>query len=265
MGYVKVSTIIQKDSMTDELRNSLWNVLYSRLWSNDTFMNGDHYETGEFENFIKYLQAHYFKKLIDELPYHTNDKLSYLKAHFFECKWNEVYDFLEFCNSLTRGKITDNINSILKRELSAYRLIDGIFAPITDKQEIEAVEELLSDDHNLFRGVTVHINTALKMLSDKKNPDYRNSIKESISAVESICKVITGKKKATLSGALQTLEKEKKFHKSLKEGFVKLYGYTNDADGIRHALMAESTVDVDDAKYFLLSCTSFINYLKTKI
>jgi hypothetical protein len=36
--------------------------------------------------------------------------------------------------------------------------------------------------------VSEHLNTAIGFLSDRKNPHYRNSIKESISAVESLMK-----------------------------------------------------------------------------
>jgi hypothetical protein len=51
----------------------------------------------------------------------------------------------------------------------------------------------------------------------------------------------------------------------MKNAFLNLYGYTSDANGIRHAMMDEPNLTADDAKFFLLVCTSFINYLKTKI
>ena len=76
----------------------------------------------------------------------------------------------------------------------------------------------------------------MSFLSDRKNPDYRNSIKESISAVESICKIIAEDEKTTLAKALTKLKKRIEIHGSLEEGFKKIYGYTSDADGIRHAI-----------------------------
>jgi len=63
----------------------------------------------------------------------------------------------------------------------------------------------------------------------------------------------------------QVLEKKERLHPALKDGFTKLYGYTNDDDGIRHAMLDEPNIDQSDAKYFLLSCTSFINYLKANL
>ena len=34
--------------------------------------------------------------------------------------------------------------------------------------------------------------------------------------------------------------------------------------GIRHALLQEPTLDSDDARFMLVSCSAFVNYLKTK-
>jgi hypothetical protein len=100
------------------------------------------------------------------------------------------------------------------------------------------------------------------LFSDRKSPDYRNSVKESISAVEAICKIITGDEKATLGQALKKLEdKGLHLHAALRNAFSSLYGYTNDAEGIRHALLEEPTLDFDDAKFMLVSCSAFVNYL----
>jgi hypothetical protein len=89
---------------------------------------------------------------------------------------------------------------------------------------------------------------------------YRNSIKESISAVEAMCKLAAHDDKATLGQVLPKMG----LHPALRDGFNKLYGYTNDADGIRHALLEESTLTFDDAKFMLVACAAFINYLKAK-
>lgn len=53
-------------------------------------------------------------------------------------------------------------------------------------------------------------------------------------------------------------------HPALRGAFQKLYGYTSDADGIRYALLEESNLDFEDAKFMLVSCSAFVNYLKAK-
>jgi hypothetical protein len=50
-------------------------------------------------------------------------------------------------------------------------------------------------------------------------------------------------------------------HPALQQGFSQLYGYTNDADGIRHAMMEVSNLHFEDALYILVSCSAFISYL----
>src|SRR5690606_13229916 len=103
-------------------------------------------------------------------------------------------------------------------------------------------------------------------LSNREHPDYRNSIKESISAVEAISKQIAGDSKTTLGKALSKIERKGQvdLNPSLKSGFSSIYGYTNDADGIRHALMGTSNLEAEDAKFMLISCSAFINYLIVK-
>ena len=104
------------------------------------------------------------------------------------------------------------------------------------------------------------------MLADRKAPDYRNSIKESISAVEALCNIITGNSSATLGKALSEIEKKHNLHPALKNAFSSLYGWTCDAGGIRHALEENNTiVEFEDAKFMLVSCSAFINYLKAKL
>ena len=55
---------------------------------------------------------------------------------------------------------------------------------ITADKEIQSIEEAISNTSKL-KGVQ-HVKTALSLLADRKNPDFRNSIKESISTVKAI-------------------------------------------------------------------------------
>lgn len=83
--------------------------------------------------------------------------------------------------------------------------------------------------------------------------------------MESLSRTITGKPSVTLGEALKVLGRSGKIHPALETAFLKLYGYTCAKGGIRHAMLEEPNLTVADAKFFLLSCTSFINYLKSKL
>lgn len=78
-----------------------------------------------------------------------------------------------------------------------------------------------------------------------------------------MCQIIVGDESAVLSTALKRLEDNGTvIHPSLKLAFTKLYAYTCDQGGIRHAEgMFESNVTFEEAKFMLVSCSAFINYL----
>ena len=131
---------------------------------------------------------------------------------------------------------------------------------ITDPIEIKEIEDCLDIQ---FQGAKSHIQKALGFLADREHKDYKNCIKESISAVESICEIIVEDTNATLGKALKAL-KDKKIgiHPALEKAFSSLYGYTSDEGGIRHAEgLFESDVSFEEAKYMLVSCCAFVNYL----
>jgi hypothetical protein len=133
---------------------------------------------------------------------------------------------------------------------------------MTSKQEIDEIEKALKVP---LRPVQEHLKCSLDRMADRKNPDYRNSMKEAISAVESICKIITKDDKAKFGQALKEIEELLKLHPVLTSAFDKLYGYTSDADGIRHALKDEPNIDIEDARFMLVSCSAFVNYLIGKL
>lgn len=182
--------------------------------------------------------------------------------------WYRVYDLVEFLvtrdiSDSHRPSFVDSVNRVLRQETSGYRFVSGRFVQITSEEEIAAVEKVQALGDSL-KPVRDHFNQALVHLSDRTKPDYRNSIKESISAVESLSKIISGLPSATLGPALNAIDKTAHLHTSLKEAFQKLYGYTSDAQGIRHSLMDESDLDLEDAKFMLVFCSAFVNYMIVK-
>ena len=258
-GLKPVAEVIQTDSMNSELRISLWNTLDVFVWSKDSATNR---QLIEFVS--KELWFDFFKKPIDSRPEYAFLILAEIREYFFACEWFEVYDFLEFVvGTLPRIRLVKPLNFILERELSGYRFVSGHLTDITNAQELEMLETALADSQ--FAGVAAHLQQALDLYAKRKNPDHRNSIKESISAVEGMARIVSGNPRAMLGDALKAIEKKGLLHKALKDGFIKLYGYTSDSGGIRHAMMDEPKLTAADARYFLLSCTSFVNYLKAQI
>lgn len=161
-----------------------------------------------------------------------------------------------------RNELYNCFNNIFAKEYVGYRFINGEISPISDEMEVDTIKKALC---NKYQPVAEHIAKANTLLADRDNPDYENSIKESISAVEALCEIFTGLKgkEATLGNMLKKLEdKGVIIHGGLKTAFNVLYGYTSDANGIRHAGdIGGSASTFEEAKFMLVSCSAFVNYL----
>ena len=264
-GLKPIKDTFQTDNIDDDLRARLWNTLTIYYWKHiGEWLS---YDTNS-ELLVHMLWHHYFKKPMDTINDHWESTYKVIREYFFNCKWYEVYDFVEFMGNNsqtteTNPKFKKACNITLEQEVSAYRFIDGKISQITSDEEIAEIEQAIGAS-NKQKPVTNHLKASLNLLSDRKNPDYRNSIKESILAVEAICNLIAQTDKTTLGQALKKIENKLELHPALKKAFDSLYGYTSDAEGIRHSLLDEPNLDFEDAKFMLVSCSAFINYLKIK-
>jgi hypothetical protein len=269
IGITKPKSVIQLNSMDDSLRNKLWNVLYLQLVN--PIMDAEWHETLDttFNNFFISLWNSHFELPIDTIPHYKEDACEILRRKFYKAAWYEVYNLIDFIYSnpcpIDKHVLKNTINKVLEIELAGYKYVGDELVPITEENEIKEIENVLNNASKYsFSGVKLHIESALNILSNKENPDYRNAIKESILAVESISQILTGDNKAELGKALTMLKGKIDIHAALEQGFKKIYGYTSDADGIRHALLEKDTLAIEDARYMLVSCSAFVNYLIVK-
>jgi len=256
--------------MDAPLRNRLWNLVTFNYWKTA----GHNYvpENRDIDILTGRLWHSYFKKPYDTRPKWWNELLAELREYFFSCPWYAVYDFLEFVVSnydnkyqVDPDKFMNACNYVLETELSAYRFVGREIVPFTSEEEIAAIEKALNEATSPSP-IRHHLQRSLELLSDREKPDYRNSIKEAISAVEALCRIILGNEKAELGQALREIEAKGTvpLHAALKSAFVKIYSYTSDADGIRHALMEEAELSLEDAQFMLVACSAFVNYLLSK-
>ncbi len=255
---------IQTDSFDLKLRASLWN-LCRRYWLTQSdksarLVDDDIYELAEA------LYEHYYKLPVDELPYDSFEFLDSQRKYFMDSTWYNVLEIIEFLcqvyesDANRKMQFQNNMNFVLEREKAGYRIIDGMFVPITSQTELDEVGATLTAKGK-FSPASEQIKTALSLYSKRPEPDYRNSIKESISAIEATSKIISAKENASLTEALREIDTRHSLHDAFKQGVTKLYGWTSDAGGIRHALTDAPDVDEADARFMLVSCSAFVNYL----
>lgn len=264
IGRRPIKNIIQKDSMDEDLRNGLWNAFQVAVLD---VLDGhcDRISESPYGQLFRQLWSDFFKYPLDTLNNHWKTTRERIRKGYFGVKWYDVYDFIEFIAQNLSGSdkeiFVGSCNSVLEKELSAYRFIGDRIGEITNEAEISAIEAALADS-SPFAGINKHLQSALEKFTDRKNPDYRNSIKESISAVEGMARLITGDSKSTLGKAIKRLKDNNLvLHPALEDAWSKLYGYTSDSGGIRHAMLEESKIRSGDAKYMLVSCSAFVSYL----
>lgn len=276
IGVTQPALGLHLDSMTTELRVSLWN-LFVDLY--------DGRDEAYWSKIAAYVAKYFRKYPVDDLPYRAWELRDWLKEYFFSLSWYDAFNFLEFIvknhgvatekrsnggydvyrHPMSVDKLEVAVNRILERENSAYRFIAHVLSPISEQVEFEEVQKAATELRGAgLDGARKHINTALDLFSKRPNPDYRNSIKEAISAIESIAKQVGAQKSDGLTPALRALGEKAGLHGALRSAFERLYGYTSDESGIRHAILEESTVGFEEAKYMIVACSAFANYLAAK-
>jgi len=264
-GFKSARQSIQIDSMSPDLRNTLWNILQIYVWADG---NKSAVYVGsqpqQIRTLCHKLWFDYFKQPLDTMDRLWVNVIRVLRKDFFECEWYEVYDFVEFVTNSyppKRDQLVRACNQMLEREASGYRFLGGVLSPITDKAEIDEIDRALEGPAD---PVHTHLRRALELLSDRANPDYRNSIKESISAVESLVVATVGEK-GTLGQLIKKMEEDVGLHPALRTAFSSLYGYTSDQDGIRHAILELQHIGFEDAKFFLVVCSAFVNFVRGRL
>jgi hypothetical protein len=256
IGITEPKSILQVDSIDSDLRNGLWQACiehYLRKY-NDRYVLDS-----RFKSHMQNIYVNFFKLAGDKVPYGYDQGIAAVRRWFFEANWWDVYNFIEFLVSGGNIQFIGRVAFFLEREKSGYRIINKQFVPITDPIEVAAVSEAALVGA-AFAGTRQHMQTAIALFSRKPEPDYRNSIKEAISAVESAARVVTGDSKATLGAALKKINAKMAIHPALRDAMNKLYGYTSDEGGIRHALLEESNIDEVEAKFMIVACSAFVNF-----
>lgn len=271
-GHRAVQRVIQVDDVDDALRTRLWNVMVNHVFggpNDDASLLAPLRPGMRIYPLAATIYEEYLGAALDDLPLYISGFQQDLRRHWMKAPWWEVYDLLEetvdaFQGTRERQMFVHALNTALEKGLSGFRVVSGELVPMTSGAEIAAVETALEEARPLV-GVHTHLQTALRFLGAKPDPEYRNSIKESISAVESLCLLLTGERgKGGFTAALRLLATRTTIHPALQGAFEKLYGYTSDADGIRHALLDESDLGVEDALYMLVSCSAFVSYVMAK-
>ncbi len=189
---------------------------------------------------------------LDAEPHDWSEQGSWpaLTSHLKSCDWTQFYDFVELLGDLLIGH-DDHIPFDSSIDFDGYRgMVNALFDEDRIGWVLDPTSSLVRRARALERAVVGaetaltgpfriardHYRKALQYLL--QHPvDEGNSVKEIISAVESVAKVVSPGA-STLGKALIELKKDGRFDPRLLQVMEKLYAYSNDAAMVRHGQVA---------------------------
>ncbi|MCK5624780.1 hypothetical protein KAI04_02980 [Candidatus Pacearchaeota archaeon] len=257
-GYSNLNKELQRGKISEHLQTRLWNIIYDDIVSKIEWPLND----SEICNFFEHCWDSIFKLNIRDFKKNTDNYYiaKEINLEYNRLKWYEVFDLLEeIIKNFKQQSLKNKFNQILNEEKSAYRIVNNQVVEIISEEEIKEIEAVFNQEDK-FNPVKIHIGKAIKFLSNREKPDYENSIKESISSLESLAKIILSQK-----GTLGDLVKKFDIHPALKESIGKLYGWTSDDGGIRHGNDGKGyNPDEEEARLILILSSALINYIIAK-
>ncbi len=204
---------------------------------------------------------------LEDFSTSASDWIDKCRGFLLKGSYSECFDLLELLMRHPKCPIefTEEIKDIFHHRL-AYRIDTSsipTIVPAATAQEGDALVGAIQDlEGGGLGGAAEHLRQAGERILDE---DWAGSVRASIDAVESVAKQVAPGSAGTLPKALAALERRSGIHPALKKGLNRLYDYTSDEPGVRHALLDdESKVTQDEAIFMIGACAAFCSYLWRK-
>ena len=279
-GYESMPEPMRLEEISDDLRREIWNEVRRLLLlmraKNPSDMDyfGFDYFGEDATRVIECIIGKVQNETEDEIDTEFDVVLDIFKEIILYSSFNSVLDLVELiiCEipklEIKQNRFSPEIHHSFERHAAAYWLdtssLPPRFFPRSTKMQGEATRSAIATIRNEgMKGAETHLRQAADHINARR---FADSITNSIHAVESVARTIDPQAR-TLGSALDSLQKSGLLkHPALKEAFSKLYGYTSDEQGIRHALLDKGSPDVglDEAMFMFGACASFAAYLVNK-
>ena len=269
-GYEEIPGPLKLEQLPPKARIQIWNVFYRFIDATKKFdLYRNVYVGGVWEQILRAKHASHDNRPLDE----WNDSFEYQRRQLRDAvqslRFNQVFDLIQFvmCHPQCSKEFVGQMKEAFMSSKLAYT-IDVAEPPTIIPAVTEAEGDSIIEAMQTLRKAGLDSSAShLREASECVNRgDWAGSIRESIHAVESVARQLAPKASGTLGPAMASLEKRQTLHPALKEAFSKLYGYTSDEQGIRHALLDKPSANVgmDEAVFMLGACASFASYLWRK-
>jgi hypothetical protein len=262
-GIDPLPTQLKRTEVSPELRAVLWNYIHGELDSTaerETF----YYLGKPWKNVLKSVHVYRDHRPADEFSTRLKDAMETVKHVFTTGDYAKLYGWLQFVlQQRPTQEFAKRIDDILRYCRAPYRVIDQeVICPVGTDTEAETITKAFVDLRGAgLTGSREHLKSAAAELTAG---NFADSVRESVHAVESAVRVL--EPSGDFSKAPSKLEQKTNIHGALKKGFLALYGFSSDEQGIRHPLLdkAAPAVDEADAMFMIGACSAFLSYLVNK-
>jgi hypothetical protein len=262
-GQVSLPRQLALREVSAELTAKLWDVYYTELLRTKRQLDYSKDRLGSaWTAILRDWFVHHEHGFADEFSHVLEDWLAPLKAKFVRRNYLEIFEFVQF--TIRHPEAPYNFEGRVANALSQSRaayFVDGttIFPKASVEEGAALQAALIVLRGSEYGGARAHLSAAANLLSEG---DYGGSVRESVSAVESIARSIEPSADK-LSTALAKLHNGKRIHQGLKAAFNSLYGYASDEEGVRHALVFQDQPHVGEAEaiFMIGACASFVTFV----
>ena len=276
-GKAPLPEVFQAGKLTKRFRNAIWYCVENSIRQGERrgrVSGPTKFDMSSVGQYWKHYRLSYRIAVLnvphdEEIETVPTKLIRWLRKVILEEKTHEVITVIEHMFRST--DMPEHLSHEIKNCFNyAPYIVDDSAQPIciiyTTSEEMKENTKRSLDNINQseLTGAKTHFRNAAQELN--KN-NFADSVRESIHAVEATVRKIDSKESNTFGAALKSLEKNGILvNPVLKKAFNKLYGYTNDEEGIRHPLIDNDVANVglDEAIFMYSACVSFVDYLASK-
>ena len=276
-GYDPLPKSMKLGYLSEEARTAVFNIIYDLVSASGNWSWDDNRPRPKM---CRRVIALCLKKNMRSIDGTWSPLFDQLQSIIYDLPYNKVFDLLQDI-----AKYQDDGNSGESRQLNTQlkqfpRDINNAF----DRNGVAYLFDISNEPYKIFprnseaQGIAIQNSVATLKNKGLPAPDthlrnaashlekgeHADAIADSIHAVESVARFFDPENNQTLGPAIDSLLKKGVLkHPALASAIKSLYGYTNDEEGIRHALVFEdkANVDMKEAMFMFGACASLAAYL----
>jgi hypothetical protein len=234
-GIEPLPSQLKLREVSPKLRAVLWNQIHRYLTdaTRSSDYGGASYLEKPWSMILKEEHVYRQHRMADDFKNKSKELIKETRDIFENGNYVAIFGWLEFVlkHPACPSNVAREIDGNLRFCRTAYRVVEHkVICPIASDTEHASIVKAFADlAATQFNGARAHLGKAASHLTAGV---YADSVRESIHAVEAVCRTLDPSADV-LSKALKKLEQKISIHPAMKNAFTSLYAYTSDEKGKR--------------------------------